>query len=347
MKPLKLSTEFKVGVIAILTLALLYWGFNFMKGKSLFQNERIFYAVYDHVDGLDKARPVTINGLKVGRVVDIYLHPNGTENVIVKMTITNEELQLRKDTKAKIYSEDLLGGKSIQLIKGKSDEFIQVGDTLDSDIQLTIGEAVNAQVAPLRAKAESMISSIDTVLTLVQGFLNEETRNSFLETFSSIKRSFEISENTLTVVNSSVNQTQGDFEKIMSNVAQISENLKNNGDELDSIFGNVANLSDSLAKIEFTKTFESLNRTLSQTEEVMTKINSGDGTLGMLVNDTSLYHNLDITTAQLNRLILDLKYNPKRYINFSVFGSSKVYSEEEIQEMEKEAEAKRAAADKN
>lgn len=329
-----LSKEFRVGLVAVLTFALIYWGFNFLKGNSIFQTERIYYAVYDNVDGLDKARPVNLNGLKIGRIQDIYLHPNAKGHVVVKMIIDND-VSISKDSKAEIYSQDFIGGKSVQLILGKSEELAQTGDTLRSKIELTIKEAVNAQVAPLRAKAEDMIGSIDTVLTLVQGFLNEETRNTFLTAFSSIKNSFTLLENTLLVVNASVTKTQGDFEDIMSNMAAITENFKKNGSNFDSILGNVSTLTDSLAAMEFTKTFESIQKTMAMTEEVLNKINSGEGTLGLLVNDTALYHNLEKSTEQLNKLLLDVKHNPKRYVHFSVFGKNKKYSEAEIEELEK------------
>lgn len=333
-----LSKEFRVGLVSVLTFALVYWGFNFLKGNSIFQTERIFYAVYDNVDGLTKARPINLNGLQIGRVKDIFLNPQASNQVIVKMIIDND-VDLPLDTKAEIYSQDFIGGKSVQLIPGKSTDLALTGDTLRSKIELTIKEAVNAQVAPLRAKAEDMIGSIDTVLTLVQGFLNEETRNTFLTAFSSIKNSFTLLENTLLVVNSSVTETQVDFEAIMANVASITENLKKNGENFDTIFSNFSSLSDSLSRIEFTKTFASLNATLSMTEEMLNKVNSGDGTLGMLVNDTALYYNLERSTEQLNKLLLDVKYNPKRYVHFSVFGGGKEYSEEEIEELEKKAQS--------
>lgn len=335
-----LSKEFRVGLVSILTFALVYWGFNFLKGNSIFQTERIYYAIYDDVDGLDKARPVNLNGLQIGRIQDIYLHPSADGHVVVKMIIAND-VAISFDTKAEIYTPDFIGGKSVKLILGKSTEMALTGDTLGSTIEISIKDAVNAQVAPLRAKAEEMIGSIDTVLTLVQGFLNEDTRNTFLSAFSSIQNSFALLENTLTVVNASVTQTQGDFEKIMANMASITENLKKNGNNFDTIFKNVSSLTDSLSKIEFTKTFASINNTMKMTEEVLHKINSGEGTLGLLVNDTALYYNLERSTEQLNKLLLDVKYNPKRYVHFSVFGKAKEYSEEEIEDKEREAQAKK------
>lgn len=335
-----LSKEFRVGLVSILTFGLVYWGFNFVKGNSIFQTERIYYAVYDDIDGLNRARPVNLNGLQIGTIKETYLHPDASGKVIVKMIIAND-VAISKDTKAEIYTPDFIGGKSVKLILGQSSELTKTGDTLKSTMELSIKDAVNAQVAPLRAKAEEMIGSIDTVLTLVQGFLNEDTRNTFLTAFSSIQNSFVLLEKTLVVVNSSVTETQGDFEEIMANMASITANLKNNGENFDSIFNNVSSLTDSLAKIEFTKTFASLNNTLLMTEEVMNKINTGEGTLGLLVNDTALYYNLERSTEQLNKLLLDVKYNPKRYVHFSVFGKSKEYSEQEIEDKESEAQAKK------
>ena len=335
MKSLKLRRELKVGLIAFLTLALLYWGSNFVKGRSVFEKERIYFAVYDHIDGLIRSAPVKINGFKVGTVEDIYFHPDGSGNLVIRMNINNDFV-IPKNTLARIFNADLLGGKSVELELGNDINPAVSGDTLVSDIQMTLSQAVNQQVAPLKAKAESMISSIDTVLTLVQEFLNDDTRNTFMQTFASIKRSFEMLENTVKVVNSSVTKTQGDFESIMANIASISRNLKNNGENLDSIFANVNSISDSLSKIEFVQTFESLKTTISSTEEIVHKINSGEGTLGLLVNNEQLYNDLDETVQQLNKLILDLKYNPNRYLNFSLFGNSRTYSEKEIEEMEKE-----------
>lgn len=335
-----LSKEFRVGLVSLLTFGLIYWGFNFLKGNSIFQKERIFYSIYDNVDGLDKARPVNLNGLQIGRIKDIYLHPDASGNVVVKMIIDND-VEISVDSKAEIYSQDFIGGKSVQLILGKSKDLAETGDTLRSKVELTIKEAVNAQVAPLRAKAEDMIGSIDTVLTLVQGFLNEETRNTFLTAFSSIKNSFTLLENTLEIVNSSVSKTQSDFEEIMANIAEITEGLKNNGSNFDSIMANVSSLSDSLATMEFSKTFASINQTLSLTEEVLNKINTGEGTLGLLVNDTALYHNLEKSTDQLNKLLLDVKYNPKRYVQFSLIGGGKEYSAEEIEELERKEKSKK------
>jgi ABC-type transport system involved in resistance to organic solvents, periplasmic component len=196
---LKLSRELKVGFIAILALAALYWGLNYLKGSNLFDNHRYFYAIYSRIDGLKAARPVNINGFQVGQVDEIYFHPNNTGQLVVKIAMTND-FSIPRDSKARIYSSDLLGEKAIELDLGRSAELAAPGDTLISDIQLSLSEEVNKQVAPIKEKAEKLIGSIDTVMILASGFLTEETKNNFTRTFESIRRSFATLEHSMKLV---------------------------------------------------------------------------------------------------------------------------------------------------
>ncbi len=331
---MKISREFKVGLMAILALALFYWGFNFLKGKDLFDDSRTFYAVYDRVDGLTAAKPVIVNGFKVGQVDDVYFHPDGSGRLMVKMKMTND-LAISRNTVANIHSTDLLGDKSIQLELGNSPQPAESGDTLKSDIELSLTEEVNQQVAPLRSKAEKLFASMDTVLTLISGFLNDDTQENFMETFTSLRRSFQKLENTVGTVDRTVTMSQDEMVTTMENIAAITTNLKNNSENLNAILSNVNSISDSLSRVRFTETFTSLNKALVSTEEVMRKVNEGEGSLGRLVNDEKLYQNLEDATHQLDMLLLDIKYNPKRYINFSVFGKSDEYDEEELLEQKR------------
>ncbi len=340
---MKISREFRVGLVALVALVLLYWGFNFLKGKDLFEEKRVYYAVYDKVDGLSRSRPVTINGFQVGSVDDIYFHPDGSGRLMVKLNMTND-FHISKGTLARIYSEDLLGGKSIELVLGVRSEPALTGDTLQSEIQLSLTEEVNKQVAPLKQKAEKLIGSVDTVLILISGFLNQETQENFMETFNSIRRSFQILENTVRTVDETVGESQQDLQTVIGNLASITTNLSENNDELNRAFNNIGNITDSLAQVKFAETFKSLNRALVSTEGIMRRISDGEGTLGLLVNDKELYNNLESASKQLEILMQDVRYNPKRYVNFSVFGKSEQYSREEIMEMEKERKAAEKAA---
>jgi phospholipid/cholesterol/gamma-HCH transport system substrate-binding protein len=333
-----ISREFKVGAVAVLALASLYWGIAFLKGSDLLKNTRIIYAVYDHIDELSKARPVNINGFKVGQVEDINFLPDGSGRILVSLNITND-IRIPKNTIAKIYSSDLIGNKAVELIMGDSPLQAEIGDTLKSKIQRSLTEEVNEQVRPIKEKAEKLLGSVDTVLTLVSGFLNEDTKQSFTKTFQSVQQSFATLKNTVSTLDRAFTSSEKDLVSSINNLAKITAALEGNQDNLNSIFKNLESISDSLSDIEFKRVIGNLNKTLEKTNSIMTKVDSGSGTASQLINDPQLYQNLVDATEQLNLILLDLKYNPKRYVNISVFGSSKKYDEEEI--LEKEAEAKK------
>jgi phospholipid/cholesterol/gamma-HCH transport system substrate-binding protein len=333
-----ISREFKVGAVAVLALASLYWGIAFLKGSDLLKNTRIIYAVYDHIDELSKARPVNINGFKVGQVEHINFLPDGSGRILVSLNITND-IRIPKNTIAKIYSSDLIGNKAVELIMGDSPLQAEIGDTLKSKIQRSLTEEVNEQVRPIKEKAEKLLGSVDTVLTLVSGFLNEDTKQSFTKTFQSVQQSFATLKNTVSTLDRAFTSSEKDLVSSINNLAKITAALEGNQDNLNSIFKNLESISDSLSDIEFKRVIGNLNKTLEKTNSIMTKVDSGSGTASQLINDPQLYQNLVDATEQLNLILLDLKHNPKRYVNISVFGSSKKYDEEEI--LEKEAEAKK------
>lgn len=337
---MKISREFKVGLIAIVSMVLLYWGFNFLKGEDVFENKKIFYAVYDKVEGLTPAKPVLINGYKVGIVDQVYFHPDGSGRLMVAMNITSD-FKISKNTTASIESTDLLGEKAINLVLGTSNMPAETGDTLSSNIELSLTEEVNKQVAPLKTKVEKLFGSIDTVLILVSGFLNDEAQNNFAETFNSLRRSFTRLESTLTSLDNTVTNSKGDIEGTFTNLNKITTNLEQNSEQLNGIFNNLNAVSDSLSKVRLKETFETLNKTLASAESVLNKVDSGEGSMGQLINDPELYNNLERASEQLDLLLLDIKYNPKRYIDLSLFGGRKDYNEEENLKKEKEMEERR------
>lgn len=331
---MKVSREFKVGLVAVIAIVLLYWGFNYLKGQNIFEDQRVFYGVYSRVDGLTAARPIVINGYQVGQVEQVYFHPDGSGRLMVKFQMSSD-FPIAKNTIASIQSTDLLGEKSIEFILGNSSQQAENGDTLVSNIKLTLTEEVNQQVAPLKSKAENLFASMDTVLTLVSGFLNDETQNNFMETFNSIRRSFQQLENTVQSLDYTLDETKGNVILSVQNITDVTASLSENSDKLGNTIKNLSTISDSLAQVRFVETFESLERALSATDAVMQKIDNGEGSLGLLVNDPELYNNLEDASKQLDLLLLDIKYNPKRYINFSVFSKDKAYDEDELLELQR------------
>ncbi len=331
-----MSRQIRAGLIALLALAMLYWGINFLKGKNIFSSQTLVYSIYQKVDGLTPARPVTINGFQVGQVNRIYFHPNKDGSLVVEMSL-NTDFTIPKSSIARINSTSLMGDKSIELILGQDySNLLSEGDTLGSEIMLSLTEEVNRQVLPLKQKAESLIGSIDTAITLVTSFLNEQTRNNFIATFTSVRKSFETLEHTTKEIDLLITDNRVNLTSLIANITSISNGLKENETELSAIIANAESISDTIAKAKIGETLRSLNTALAQTEEIFTKVNNGNGSAGKLINDPQLYDDMADAAEQLKLLLLDVKYNPNRYIHFSVFGNSKEYDKEEMDKISTE-----------
>ena len=315
---LKLSKEFKIGIVVTIAAALLYWGINFLKGKDVFSNERIFIAVYDDVAGLEKTNPVTINGLAVGQVRNMKFTEDGQARVVIELVLKNQ-IDIPRNSSAKIVSSDLLGSKAVEIRLGNSPELAQPGDTLVSEVEASIKDEVNRQLQPLKIKAESLMSSIDTVLTMLQSVFSSDNTDNFAKSVKSIANSFENLESTTGTLDTLITGQKNRMERIFENIESITLNLKNNEGELNNIIANFSSVSDTLAKVKFAQTMARVDKTMHELAQISQKINQGDGSLGMLINDDSLYIELEKTSRDLNLLLEDIRLNPKRYVRFSVF----------------------------
>ncbi len=315
-----IKKEVKAGILVVVAIALLVFGFNFLKGRNLFDTQRTFHAVYDHVDGLAASNPVVLNGLNVGLVKTMKLVPGPEGLILVSFTINIGHLDIPKNSVAKIVSQDLLGSKAIDLQLGTSTQMAMSGDTIISDVQATLTEEVNRQVAPLRAKAESLLSSVDSVMVIVQQVLSREAIQSLERSIYSISRTFQSLEKTAYRIDTVVGEERTKINRIMTNLESITTNFKNNNESLSAIIANFHSISDSLAKADIVTTINNAGRTLEQTNEIMDKINRGEGTLGLLLNDEALYKNLEKSSLNMDRLIQDIRLNPQRYLHFSIIG---------------------------
>jgi phospholipid/cholesterol/gamma-HCH transport system substrate-binding protein len=315
---LKYKREIIIGLVFIAALALFIWGFSYLKGFNLFKEQRLVYAVYDHVSGLSKANPVSINGLKVGQVSDIYFEPGFSGNIIVEITVETQ-IPIPKNSIALIYSSDLMGSKAIDLQLGNDSLFISNGDTLNTRVEASLKEAVNQQIQPLKAKAEELIMSIDTVVTVIKQIFNEKARENLSNSLSSVQKTFENLENASYNLDQMIAAEKIRFGEIMSNLETITTTIAENEENIDNILSNFSTLSDSLAKAEIPRTFANLNRVVGDVAGIVEKINNGEGTIGLLINDDDLYKDLQESANQLHLLMEDIRVNPKRYVRFSLF----------------------------
>jgi phospholipid/cholesterol/gamma-HCH transport system substrate-binding protein len=321
----KINNETKVGIITVFAVTILILGYNYLKGKEVLTNTIDIYAEYAQINGIKESNPILYNGFAVGKITNLELTEKGT--IIATLTL-KPGLQIPDNTIAKIVSQDLLGAKAIVLQFGDSRTFIDEGDTLRTDMEMSLAESVNSEVLPVKQKAEKLLSTMDSILVSIQYILNPNFRSNIDQSFASIKRSIETLEVTATRVDSMVKYQSARFKVISSNIESISTNLKNNNQKITDILSNIDQISDSLTRINFVQTIDRANKALKDIGIITEKINSGQGTLGMLVNDDKLYHNLNQSSRDLDRLLVDLRLNPKRYVNVSVFGGgNKKYKE--------------------
>lgn len=315
---MKYKREIGIGLVFIVALALFIWGFSYLKGFNLFKEQRVLYAVYERVSGLTKANPVSINGLKVGQVSDIYFNPDFSGEIVVEITIETE-IPIPKNSVALIYSSDLMGSKAINLQLSNDSLFVNNGDTLNTKVEASLKEAVNQQIQPLKAKAEELIMSIDTVVTVIKQIFNEQARENLTSSLASIEQTFANLESASYNLDEMIAAEKVRLAEIMFNLESITTTIRENEDNIENILTNFSSISDSLAKAEIPQTFANINKVVGDVAGIIEKINNGEGSIGMLINDEDLYQDLQKSAEQLHLLMEDIRVNPKRYVRFSLF----------------------------
>ncbi|MEJ7557896.1 MAG: MlaD family protein [Pedobacter sp.] len=310
---MKIANETKVGILAAFSIALLIIGYNFLKGNAIFSSETVLYAKYSHVDGLGVSKPVLINGFQIGRVDKLQLQPDGS---IVATLKIKGKYEIPRNSIAKLESTDLLGGKAIVMALGTGIDFAQDGDTLNANVAKGLLETVE----PVQKKAEVIIAKMDSILTSVNTILNPNFQKNVDKSFNSIASTLASLEATSKKVDNLVGSEGSRISSILSNVEAISNNLKQNNQKINAILNNINTITDQVAAANFKQTIDNANKAVADLQSIVVKVNSGQGTLGMLVNDTKMYDNLNNASKNLDNLIIDLKENPKRYVHFSVFG---------------------------
>ena len=315
---MKIRKDIKVGVVFVVATAILIWGLMFLKGLELLKTSRTFYAVYDQVNGLVAANPISIKGLKVGQVKKLYFDEKNPKNIIVELYILGD-YPIAKNSSARIFSSSLLGSPEVEIIPGNSTEMAKNGDTLVSLTEATLGQEVNKQLLPLKIKAENLISSIDTVATIIQQVLNKNTRDNLVEAIEHVKQTLSNIAHTTQNLDTLMILQRSNLSKIITNVESISSNLQQSNGKISNIFNNFSNLSDSLAKARIPYTISQVNKAIGDLDAVLQKINKGEGSVGQLLNNDQLYKEVEKAARDLNLLLEDIKKNPTKYVKVSVF----------------------------
>ena len=308
---MKLSYEIKTGILVLTGIILFIVGFSYLKSNDVFITDRIFYAVYDDVEGVSKGTPVTISGFNVGSVQDIEFYKNSSK-LLLKFRVENE-FNFSSESVAQIYETGLIGGKAVAVIPKYGNELARSGDTLQSDIAPGLTELVNDRLSPLQDKIESMVVSADSVLISLNAVLNTEAKleiQSTIENFSSTVADLKTSAGTLDEI---LDNNKKQINNIISNVNQTSNELAGLSGSFSDLSIVISNLSESSENID----------------KIISEISEGEGSLNKLVFDDALINSLDAASKNINLLIKDLRLNPKRYVHFSLFGKkNKPYTNE-------------------
>ncbi len=316
---MKLTKEIKIGAMFVVTIAVCYWGVNFLKGKDVFTTSRKIYAVYPNVNGLVRSNLITINGLSIGKVSKIEFLNDTSRSMIVEMSITHN-IPIPKNSIARIYNVDLLGSKAIDIALGNSTEFVHDKDTLRSEPKASLQDEVSNQLVPLKNKAEKLMLSFDSLIVSVNAVMNRDTRDNLIKSFAGIKRTVDNLQHSTSGIDTIVSNQKGRLSKIITNLESITTAIKGNNKQISSAIKNISSISDTLAAANLAKTIVTTQKALENFEAITDKINKGHGSLGLLVNNDTLYHQLEGSSKSLNLLLQDMKANPKRYVHFSVFG---------------------------
>lgn len=308
----KISNETKIGVLAVVALAALILGFNFLKGSSLFQHTKKLYAIFDNVEGLETANAVQIDGLNIGTISAINESDKDLSSGIVVTITLKKDVHIPKNSVGVINS-GLISSATIVITKGSDNEFLGDGDTLKTKKQSNLLTQVQASVNPIIVQLGGTLTSLDSLIEVIGTMFDPRLKNNFGTIVANLASSSAELQKLL-------NTQTGYLATSLKNMSEFTGNLDKNNDHISHTLDNLDKTSASLASAKIPDAVASIQSTMTELKGVVAKLNSENGSLGLLINDRTLYQNLEGTTRSLTTLLDDLRVHPKRYVNISVFG---------------------------
>ncbi|MFN4082954.1 MAG: MlaD family protein [Bacteroidia bacterium] len=312
---MKLERETKIGLFTIVALTTLYLGYNFLRGKKFFSDVKEYYVVFNSVEGVVKSTPIYYKGLKVGQVEKFSLLKDDNKNRILGTLSIDGKIKVSKSTSAVIVNMDLLGSKAIKLDIPDLEFLLSEGDTLK-------GIDEEDFLMPIKDKSERVLMSIDKLLNEVNNILVNGGRQQISSGIDDLSHILHNLKSTSAQLNTFISKESPGINKAIDNFETVAADLKNSSGNLTKTVENVKLITDSLKQAPLKETVESLKIASNQLNTLLSGINKGEGTLGMLAKDSSLYNNLNLSAQNLQSLLNDIETYPARYVNVSVFGSS-------------------------
>ncbi len=302
---MKIAKEIKIAVVAIAAIIIFYVGFNYLKGVEFFDPTNEYYAIYDHLNGLTVSNPVLLSGLSIGRVSDIEILKERDNKVKVYFEV-REDITLGKNTVA-LLSTDLLGTQKIVIQRNKVDQVLEDGSEVASDLELSLTSQIQEQAYPVLKTLDSVGNHLNGILSNIDR--NEEVINGILADVKVITESFK-----------AISAKERQVKDILDNFARITALLANEKTGLQATINKTNGVLDSLNTIEVSKMVTTIDSTMRSVNALIIAMNDGEGTIDKLISSDSMYNSLDKTLQDLDKLLIDFREQPKRYVHFSLFG---------------------------
>lgn len=321
---MKISKELITGVITIAAIGLLVAGVNFLKGNSFFGGDRMFYAYFPNSGGVTPATSVYVNGVDVGKVLEVQLtgDADSLKRVRIKFNITDDDLQITKGSVVEAGGIDMFTkGLTLRLDPNIDNGFYAEGASLPGVVTVDIASQVKAYADPISQKVQAMMISIDKMVGSISAFWDTTATSQIEQSMREVKIAIRKFGNAANEIEGLLTDERVRFSRIMSNVESITSNIKKSNDSVKAIIGNVKRISDDLVTSEFKEAISNAKDVLATMNQTLEAANKGEGTLGKLLGDDELYKKLISTNEELQNLVNDLSVHPERYIHFSVFGA--------------------------
>ena len=321
---MKISNEFKVGLLGIIVIILLILGFNFLKGNKLFSKTMTLYAKYQNVQGLAASNPVFINGLQVG---NIYAINNSKDMKQLLVTISiQKEIYIPTNSIAFINPNPLSITK-IEIQLGDATTYLKSNDTIQTiERDGFLENMINSKVDPLLSTVKSTIGTADSILLSFNQVLDAENKKNIAAALQNLNKITTSVNATTASLETMLNSTNGPLSKTLNNAASITDNIAANNKKLNNVFTNIDITTEKLAKLNVQQSLSLLDSTINNLKAVIAKLNSKESSLGMLFNDPTLYKNLTSTSNKINVLLDDIRVHPSRYVSISIFGKKEKQS---------------------
>ncbi len=315
---MNVSKEVKVGLFMILSLVLLYFGFNFLKGIDFFSSDNKYYAIYRNIDKLTESNQIFLNGAPIGRVSEIIIQQD-KNRVVVELSIDSDIIVTRSSVA--VLNGELLGGRFITLVVGKPDAELNPKDTMQTDVAKGLAELIAENAEPVAANLQSTLKKINGILDT----LGTSTRllNNMLTDFQSTPKN----------INSTIRSVRGNLDELSGKYGAVGDNLNKTLTELQPTLNNFRTLSDSLKSIQLNGTINKAQQAITNLNQTLAKLNKGDNTASKLLTDDSLYVNLNNLLYNLDSLANHFNENPRHFM--APLGKSRKKIQRELEEQRK------------